>query len=67
MATTIWKTSNNAEILISGDPGDQIAPSIADNGGGSFGVAWTSAAGVTARFFDAVGALKPPLILPPLT
>ena len=61
MAATIWKTSSNTEILISGDPGNQFAPSIADSGGGSFGVAWTSANGVTVRFYDAVGALDPAL------
>ena len=61
MAATIWKTSSNTEILISGDPGNQFAPSIADSGGGSFGVAWTSATGVTVRFYYAVGAVDPAL------
>ncbi|HET7881773.1 MAG TPA: hypothetical protein VFL55_12870, partial [Acetobacteraceae bacterium] len=62
MAATIWKTNaNTSDLAIATEPGDQFAPSVADSGGGSFGVAWTSAAGVTARFFDVVGAVDPAL------
>jgi|CXWL01.1.fsa_nt_gi hypothetical protein len=61
MATTIWGNNNLNGISVSADAGDQFDPAVADSGGGSFGVAWASAAGVEVRFFDVVGDPDPAL------
>ncbi len=56
MVATTWATDVPSDFTVTTDANDQFAPSVADSGGGSFGVAWTSAAGVTVRFYDVVGA-----------
>ena len=61
MAATLWGTTTTADILVTGDAGVQFDPVVADSGGGAFGVAWASAAGVTVRFYDVTGALDPAL------
>lgn len=59
MAATAWGTNTTNDFLVTGAPGDQFDPAIADALGEGFGVAWTSASGVTVRFFDTVGAIDP--------
>jgi Ca2+-binding RTX toxin-like protein len=61
MATTLWGTDTASPFVISADPLAELNPAVADSGGGSFGVAWTSSAGVTVRFYDVVGAVDPAL------
>src|SRR5262245_34384480 len=61
MAATFWGTNTTADILVTGDVGTQFDPVVADSGGGAFGVAWASAAGVTVRFYDVAGAIDPAL------
>lgn len=61
MTTTIWGQNNLNGISVSADAGDQFDPAVADSGGGAFGVAWASEAGVTVRFFDVIGEPDPAL------
>lgn len=61
MATTTWGQNNLNGISISADAGDQFDPAVADSAGGSFGVAWASAAGIEVRFFDVIGEPDPAL------
>src|SRR5215470_5411319 len=61
MATTLWGNDTAIPFSISDEPIAELNPAVADSGGGSFGVAWTSSAGVTVRFYDVVGAVDPAL------
>src|SRR5262245_34266964 len=61
MATTLWGNDTATPFSISAEPIAELNPAVADSGGGSFGVAWTSTAGVTVRFYDVVGAVDPAL------
>ena len=61
MVATTWATDVPSDFTVTTDANDQFAPSVADSGGGSFGVAWTSATGVTVRFYDVVGEVDPGL------
>ncbi|GAU81801.1 Ig-like domain-containing protein [Bosea sp. BIWAKO-01] len=59
MATTLWGSTTVQPLSVSNAPGDQFDPVVADSGGGSFGVAWSSATGVMAQFYDVIGAIDP--------
>src|SRR5262245_31759169 len=61
MATTLWGNDTATPFSISAEPIAEFDPAVADSGGGSFGVAWTSSTGVTVRFYDVVGAVDPAL------